>query len=73
MLPEAEVSGEFVRTDDNALAIVSGVLVSREHSTNETGEQPKANEAEALFHMEYEMYTFKSSGPESVINAYVSI
>ena len=61
------------RSERAALGLLSGVLFSRERYSGVTGTEPQANNAEALFRLNYEMYRFKKFDLDSTMYAYPSI
>jgi hypothetical protein len=63
----------LVRSERTALGILSGVLFSRERYSGDTGAEPRANNAEALFHLKYEMYRFKKVDVTAVLYGYPSL
>jgi hypothetical protein len=61
------------RSERTALRLLSGILFSREHYSSEAGEEPRANNVEALFHLQYEMYRFKKFDIDAATYAYPSL
>jgi hypothetical protein len=62
-----------LRSERSSLTLLGGLLYSREKYTSEAGEQPQANNAEALIQMRYRIYTFKRVGFDAVAYAYPSL
>jgi putative salt-induced outer membrane protein YdiY len=63
----------LLRTERTSVRLLSGVLFSREDYTNDAGAQPRANNAEALFQLRYDMYRFKKLDVSSIVYAYPSL
>ncbi|HEX6879058.1 MAG TPA: DUF481 domain-containing protein [Terriglobales bacterium] len=63
----------LVRSERTALGVVAGVLFSRERYSSDTGSEPRANNAEALLLLKYEMYRFKKVDVKSVVYGYPSL
>jgi hypothetical protein len=63
----------LVRTEQSGLSILSGLLYSRERYSGDSARAPQANNAEALFHMRYETYRFKTVNVDAVAYVYPSV
>jgi hypothetical protein len=63
----------LVRTDRTAVGFLSGVLFSREHYSADQNGATQANNAEALFHLKYETYRFKTVNVDAAAYAYPSL
>jgi hypothetical protein len=63
----------LLRTERSGLAVLSGLLFSREHYSSDLNTRTQANNAEALFHLKYETYRFKTMNIDMVTYAYPSI
>jgi hypothetical protein len=61
------------RSETTALRLLSGVLFSRENYASQAGAEPRAYNAEALFHLQYEVYRFKKFDVDAATYAYPSL
>jgi putative salt-induced outer membrane protein YdiY len=63
----------LIRTDRSGLGVLAGLSVSRERYSDESGPQPRVNNAEALFRVTYEMFRFKTADVDAVLYAFPSL
>jgi hypothetical protein len=71
------IGRDLVRTDRTRLAILSGALFSREDYSKEfigeLGGNPRVSNAEALFQLRYQVYTFKKAQLSTEFHTYPSL
>ncbi len=61
------------RSERTSLALLSGLLFSREKYSSDAGDQPHANNIEALFHLKYTTFRCKKFDWDSSVYAYPSL
>jgi hypothetical protein len=61
------------RSERTSLSLLSGLLFSRERYSTSAGDQPQANNAEALFNLRYGTFRFKKFDLDATIYAYPSL
>jgi putative salt-induced outer membrane protein YdiY len=63
----------LLRSERTSLRLLSGMLFNRERYSSNADGAPQANNAEALFYMQYAMYRFKKFDLDAVLYAYPSL
>jgi hypothetical protein len=61
------------RSERTSLSLLSGLLFSRERYSSSAGDQPQANNAEALFNLRYATFRFKKFDLDATVYAYPSL
>ena len=61
------------RSERTSLGLLSGLLYSREKYSSDAGDQPRANNLEALFHLKYTTFRFKKFDLDASVYAYPSL
>ena len=61
------------RSERTSLSLLSGLLFSRERYSSSAGEQPHANNSEALFNLRYGTFRFKKFDLDATVYAYPSL
>lgn len=61
------------RSERTSLSLLSGLLFSHERYSSSAGDQPQANNAEALFNLRYATFRFKKFDLDATVYAYPSL